>query len=242
MRIDMSDDCLTDLYGLDGRSTHHEPNTPARTMSIARNEPVTNRPSTGQPLEEASTILLLASALDPLAEEACSNLLTLAPGRGRDRVLAISFTKTADDRLTTWEACDAGHVPAEVGVVGGPEVVPADTTCDDHDVEISIATVDHPGNLTQLGVAISEYLDAWDDGDGLAVCFHSLTTLLQYADRDCVFRFLNVLTRELADADAVAHFHMDPRAHDGETLATLVSVFDAVIETDGGEWTVSTPA
>ena len=210
-------------------------------MSIARNEPVTNRPPAAEPLEDATAILLLSSALDPGAGEACSNLLSLAPGRGRDRVLAISFTKTADDRLATWESCGAGHVPAEVGVVGGPEAVPTDTSCRGHDADVSIATVDHPGNLTQLGVAISEYLDAWDDGDGLAVCFHSLTTLLQYADRDCVFRFLNVLTRELADADAVAHFHMDPGAHDDETLATLVPVFDAVVETDGDEWTVSAP-
>ena len=211
-------------------------------MSIARNEPTTNRPPAAEPLQDAATILLLSSALDPGGDEACSNLLSLAPGRGRDRVLAISFTKTADDRLATWEACGAGHVPAEVGVVGGPEAVPTDTACASHDADVSIATVDHPGNLTQLGVAISEYLDAWDDGDGLAVCFHSLTTLLQYADRDCVFRFLNVLSRELADADAVAHFHMDPQAHDDETVATLVSVFDAVVETDGDEWTVTTPA
>ena len=210
-------------------------------MSIARNKPYPNGPSRVEPLEDASAILLLSSALDPGTDDACASLLSLAPGRGRDRVLAISFTKTADDRLATWEASSAGHVPEKVGVVGGPEAVPSEPSCPRHDADVSIATVDHPGNLTQLGVAISEYLDAWDDGDGMAVCFHSLTTLLQYADRDCVFRFLNVLTRELADVDAVAHFHMDPCAHDEETVATLISPFDAVVETDGDEWTVQTP-
>jgi hypothetical protein len=54
--------------------------------------------------------------------------------------------------------------------------------------------------------------------------------MLQYVELDQAFRFLHVVTDRLADADAMAHFHVDPGAHDDETIETLTSLFD-------GAWT-----
>ncbi len=71
------------------------------------------------------------------------------------------------------------------------------------------------------------------------ICFHSLTALIQYADLQRVFRFLHVLTARIDLIDAVAHFHMDPGAHDAQTRNTLVQLFDAVINIgEDGEQTI----
>lgn len=71
------------------------------------------------------------------------------------------------------------------------------------------------------------------------MCFHSITALLQYADLSCVFRFLHVLTRHVDTVDGVAHYHIDPTAHDAQTLATIETLFDTVIEYEDGDWTGS---
>jgi hypothetical protein len=38
--------------------------------------------------------------------------------------------------------------------------------------------------------------------------------------------------------DAVAHYHIDPEAHDDQVLATLSSLFDAVARFDDGDWEI----
>jgi hypothetical protein len=44
-----------------------------------------------------------------------------------------------------------------------------------------------------------------------------------------VISFLDAVTTAVADADAKAHYHLDPMAHDSETIWTLEELFDASI-------------
>jgi hypothetical protein len=62
------------------------------------------------------------------------------------------------------------------------------------------------------------------------VCFGSLTKLLQYVDLKTAFRFLHVMTRQVKQVGAVAHFHIAPDAHDEQTLATIQSLFDRIVD------------
>jgi hypothetical protein len=88
-----------------------------------------------------------------------------------------------------------------------------------------------------LGITVSEYLSK-HGGTNTMVSFDSLTSLLQYVELQRAFRFLHVLANRVKTAGAVAHFHMDPGAHDEQAMATLSSLFDAVAEFDDGEWSI----
>lgn len=100
---------------------------------------------------------------------------------------------------------------------------------------VSVQTVSAAQDLTGLGVTLSQTISAHED---VVLCFDSLTVLLQYVDRETAYEFLNAVTGHLYAADARAHFHLDPTAHDRRTVDALASLFDAFVERDDGEWAV----
>jgi len=95
--------------------------------------------------------------------------------------------------------------------------------------ELDVGTDVEPGDLTGLGIAIAESL-----GPDTAVCFDSLTAMLQYADRERSFQFLHALGERCASAGATAHYHLDPEATDETTVAALSTLVDAVVDTGAG--------
>jgi 2C-methyl-D-erythritol 2,4-cyclodiphosphate synthase len=104
---------------------------------------------------------------------------------------------------------------------------------------ISTTTVSEPGDLTGIGIKMNKALSAWEDDDARThVCFDSLTTLLQYVDTRRAFQYLHVTTKRVESAGAIAHYHIDPEAHDEQTLATIESLFSDVFEygTETGTW------
>lgn len=193
-------------------------------------------PSLPQGVEEAGNVLLLAPPLESTADEACMRLLTPVPPEA-ETVLYVTFTNSADDRLSHWRSHATGP-PAGAGVVCIGELARsagaiADGAEAGMNTSVGVETVTDPSDLTGLGIAINQFIEQWsDDERKIVVCFDSLTTLLQYADLERVFRFLHVLTGRLRSAGALAHYHMDPTAHDEGTQNTLKSVFDAVVSVD----------
>lgn len=101
--------------------------------------------------------------------------------------------------------------------------------------EVSVQTVSAAQDLTGLGVTLSQTISAHED---IVLYFDSLSVLLQYVDRETAYEFLNAVTGHLYAADARAHFHLDPTAHDRRTVDALASLFDAIAERDDGEWSV----
>ncbi|MDX1747537.1 MAG: hypothetical protein R3324_16505, partial [Halobacteriales archaeon] len=105
-------------------------------------------------------------------------------------------------------------------------------TADDFGTDPVIETVSDPADLTGMGIALNRALEAWTPtANQTIVCFHTLTMLLQYVDTERVYRFLHVVTSQLAEEGALAHVHVDPRAHDPRTLSRIATLFDAVIRT-----------
>jgi hypothetical protein len=183
----------------------------------------------------AENVLVLAGSMDGTSEY-CAERLDSPPGTASPSALFVSLDDAPDRRL---EAVIGGRTdrPTNVGVVccdetrgaaaagptggagAGPAVTPGPW----------VTTVGSPGDLTGLGVRIEEALSAWADEPGsLELCFHSLTTLCQYADERTVFRFCHAVTRHLAAVGASSHFHLDPGAVDDRTVATLSALFDRV--------------
>jgi len=190
----------------------------------------------GEALAGANNVLVMAPALGDDADESCSGLLAVEPAADTD-VLCVTFNETPDARLEAWRRTGGPTEPANLGflVVGDGMRSAAAATAPSgpspNGVGPRLASLANPGDLTGLGIELGDCFAEWaDSGNRLHLCFHTLTTLLQYADLRSVYRFLHVLTGRVRVIDGVAHYHLDPAAHDERTVNVLLGLFDAAVE------------
>ena len=180
-------------------------------------------------LDGAANILLLAPSLGSHGKDAGMELLARTPPE-QTNVLSIAYTESPQEFVDRWNT-HTGTDPARGGIVA----VGASEGHIDNPAW-AVRTVENPSDLTGVGIELSELLSgmasAAGDEEDIAVCFHSITSLLQYADVQRAFRFLHVVTGRVKTVGAVGHYHIDPEAHDRKTLATLKGLFDAVVEID----------
>ncbi|WP_238392193.1 DUF7504 family protein [Halorussus amylolyticus] len=200
----------------------------------------------GSPLdavERGASVLVLAPSLHEPTDEACLDLLTL-DRPSEENVLWVTYTRSPDSCIQDWLA-HAGEQPRNMRFVSVGETTRSASAMSgvtgNGRGEV-VDTLSNPGDLTGLGIKLSEVLKEWSRNDAPTVaCFNSLTALLQYADLQTVYKFLHVLTGRFAAADVTAHFHLDPDACDTQTVSTLTSLFDTVFELDeDDEWVVRT--
>jgi len=202
--------------------------------------------SSPEPLSErigdASAILVLAPSPGSHDDEACGDLLTVTEP-AHETVLSVTVTQTTEERVQQWDT----HIdewPAQMGIISTGEFTrsaTATTSSAQHLTEpLEIETISDPADLTGLGITISTFLSEWADREQqIVVCVHSLTPLLQYVDLQRLFRFLHVLIGQFRTQDAAAHFHLDPNAHDAQTVNILTQLVDAVVELEAdGHWHV----
>lgn len=187
-------------------------------------------------LSDVSNVLLLAPSLGGQGGDVCLELVSRTPP-SETNVLAISYTDTPEEWVDSWTA-HAGASPIRGGVVsigqGGTDV---------DDPSWAVKTVENPSDLTGIGIELSELLSgmatAAEEDEHIAVCFDGITSLLQYADLQRAFRFLHVVTGRVKTVGGTGHYHLDPEAHDKQTLATLKGLFDAVVKVnEDGTWTI----
>lgn len=196
-------------------------------------------------LAGANNVLLLASPLGAGDGEACSSLLSAVPP-DRANVLSVTFNQSPDARIEQWRATGGPDDAANLGfVVVGDRVRSAAVArpaggAEPDDLGPTVVSVSSPADLTGIGIKLGNFFDEWtSDSNELLLCFHTLTTFLQYADLRSVYQFVHALTGRVRAADGVGHFHLDPTAHDQRTVNTLLALFDAAVEQNGsGGWEV----
>ncbi|MGQ4554940.1 DUF7504 family protein [Halobellus sp. GM3] len=225
----------------------------------------------GGDLAPGTNVLVLAPTDCGHDEAACNALLTAAvPGADasdahatgtaeatagfeRTNVLGVDLDPEGTDPLDRWDF-EPGD-PAETTLItvegftrsSATQAVgnlpDGDRSGGDHSAPIRVDPVVGPGELQSIGMQINRWISAWEDSDRQSVvCFHSVSDVLEVADLERVFRFLHLLTGWLSSKGAVAHFHLDPRAHDEQTINTLRPLFDGSFEIEGnGTWTLHLP-
>ncbi len=190
--------------------------------------------SVAERLADAANILILAPSFPDGAAGICVDILG-GDDPATTSVLGVTYTQSPGKWAADYER-ETGSTPA-VGVVvsvgdWGSEV-------ETEASQWALETVDHASDLTTLGVTLGQHLAA-DGSEHERFCFDSLTALLQFVDLQRAFQFLHVVTSRVSSADAVGHYHLNPDAHDEQTLATISGLFDAVVEVDErGDWTVT---
>lgn len=106
--------------------------------------------------------------------------------------------------------------------------------------DIATEQVSSPGDLTGISIGTAKILQGFSNRD-ISKVRHglvSVSTLLQYLDVNTVFKFLNIYTTRIRDTQGFGVFTIDTVAHDPQTINTITSEFDGLIElrdTDRGE-------
>ncbi len=184
-------------------------------------------------LARASSVLLLGSMLDHPTKQSHETLLSEGADEPTD-ILALTF-QSPDQWLRSWSGDSETH-DGRIGIITLDESPGRMRQQTDGVTAITV----NPADLTGIGMKLSDYLSSQvETGTETAICFDSVTGLLQYTNQKSVFRFLRVITRRIEQIDGIAHFHLDPGAHDRKTINTLKSPFDAIVEVDDSNEDVS---
>lgn len=182
----------------------------------------------GGSIETPSNVLLLASSVGSGAETACNELLETAGSDPKHTVLVsclrspaerLAATEPASNRSSRTTVVDVGMASRSATSATGGGESPAD---------VRVERVPDSADLIDLGERLDGHLA--DGDEETTLCLDSVTDLMQTADSQAVFKFLEVLTSSVDRANAVAHYHMNPDVHDPETVATFEVLFDAVVD------------
>ena len=193
-------------------------------------------------VDPPANVLCRAPSLSRGATEVCP---TVGDPEGWN-LLLVSLSGDPDRRLDAWRRHSG--LPEKVAVLsveqarGAAAADSAAGVAGPGGPAVSTTTVSEPGDLTGIGIKVNQCLSAWEDDDvPTVVCFDSVTTLLQYVDTRRAFRFLHVLARRVRSVGGLAHYHVDPGAHDEQTLATVEGVFSDVYRYDeeADAWTAA---
>lgn len=194
-------------------------------------EAVSGSEDLSDPLVGAGDVLLLYDDLPETADgHYCEQALTV--GKARERAeLQVRFTD--EDALGI--GLGDGHnnrQPAKRGLIVVGDGMEARTIAtEETDFEEPVVTdaILDPADLQAIGTSISRFCQHWDDaGFTIAVCFDSLTAVLEAVEPETAFHFVHVLGKRLAAVGATAHFHVDPDAHDEAVLGPFEDALDEV--------------
>ena len=184
---------------------------------------------------DARNVLVEEPSSAPDGRDFCTSLLTEhdAPP---NNLLLVTIARSVDERFDDL----SGHLdrePDRLAVIGLGDVsrsTAAGQTVTDDGGAVTVETISDARDVQRLGMAISRYLTEWQGGGDTAICVHSVSDLLSFIeDHHLVFKFLHILAGRVRAADATAHYHVDPNAHEAETVSTFHPIFDAILTADG---------
>jgi KaiC/GvpD/RAD55 family RecA-like ATPase len=103
---------------------------------------------------------------------------------------------------------------------------------DETDAGAYIYRVGDPGDLTGMGIGITQSFERLDEYgvDQTRLGLSSLSTLLTYTDTQTVFKFCHVLSSRVDTAGYLSAFAIDESAHEEQTLQIVKQPFDGMIE------------
>lgn len=181
---------------------------------------------------DASDVLVVTPALDDAHDELCCDVLQ-AGETTPDQVVGVTIADSPEGKHSSWRA-DVGTSPsyAFVSVNGASRSAAAQAGTAG---ELDRPAVEHVDAVTpadRFGMTIVEQIESSGE---TAVCFDSITDLLEYVDRETAFKFLHALSSRVQAEDAQVHFHLDGAAHGEETITMFSTLFDVVVECNDGD-------
>lgn len=191
------------------------------------------------PLERSSNVLLSAPTLSAAETTTCAELMDVGDP-SETNVLAVTYRRDPVSWLSDYRA-HFGDEPENLKIISGRRMSPESAVLAggaDGTDERQMGRVESPRDLTGLGIQITKFLRHIEAGDRnggaseTAICFDSLTTLLQSVDQQQVYRFLHFVTSRLSAVGGTAHYHIHPDAIDDRTVNTMRTLCDGLVAVD----------
>lgn len=190
-------------------------------------------------LADASNVLVLASRLNDAGADACADLLANSE-RALDRIVVVAVGQSPrawQNRLDRHPALSA----AAVSYVDVKTLVRSSAAAESEPEPITpAATVSSPADLGSLGAALNDLLaEAAAAGEQVGLCLHSITDMLQFVDREFLFKFLHTLGERVRQVGGIAYYHLDNGSPDDKLETLFAHLSDAVVSIDGTGMSVS---
>lgn len=197
------------------------------------------------------SVLLLAPLDTPAEDRACLDLLTRSAA-AETNVLSVTFSATPLERVALWKRLVGEELPNRVAVIGTDRsetdggVIDGGSTEQESEPQtdgrlVIDESLSDPVDPFELLLTIGRYLGEWAVTDERTlVCIRSVSALLDSMEVGQALHLIDVLNARFEQVGAVAHYHLDPDAHDQQEIANLRPLFDSVIEFDDElGWTIS---
>ncbi|MDY6779270.1 MAG: hypothetical protein SV760_01735 [Halobacteria archaeon] len=182
-------------------------------------------------VEEGQSILLLGDPFETTTQDICNHLLLSRADDSKRKVIKVSFHTQSDKLVENWS--EQGQLPDEGAII---EISSLEDSggrsggSTEYPIPMNVRYVNR-NDLTGIGIGISESLGAFEDRNvKIAVCFDNLTSAMMNSDGDLVYRFVNTITSRIIQAGATVHYHLDPGAHDSQTVSMLQSSVQMTVE------------
>lgn len=191
-------------------------------------------------LREASNVLVLAPSIGDSGIDACTNLLLDATDR-IDRLALVTVGSTPSawhDRLADRAS---GPLPPVSYIDVKTLARSADTVeASSSDVPAPVATISSPADLLTLGKSVNSLLsDAAEDGERVGLCIHSISEMLQFVDREFLFKFLHAVSARVRSVDGVAFYHLDNQSPEEELQIMFAHLCETIATFEGEQMDVS---
>lgn len=178
--------------------------------------------------EPGSNHLLLGPL--PHDEETAADIERVCTSDRPVPTVIVSTRQSPSAILECWQT-HLGSIASRIDIISVSETahsapIRPDTTARHAGQITAVETSD----LTGLGIGINEALSRRGRDAPVGLGFDSVTSLIHAVDFERVFRFLHVLTARVAHTGAIAFYHVDPTAHDPQTVTSLTYLFDTVID------------
>jgi len=145
--------------------------------------------------------------------------------RDGEGAVAVTTGDGAGDWIDAIESRAAGVKGHQLGVIDCRDGADLDT-------DAYVHHVDSPGDLTGMGIGITNSFERLHDAgfDEGRLALSSLSTMLTYTDQQTVFKFCHVLGERLDSAGFLGLFTIDSSAHDDQTMQVITQAFDGLVE------------
>lgn len=184
-------------------------------------------------VQNAPNILMAGPTGIPRENELCSHLTDIQAGVNRSRLL-VTTEQSVDDRLNSLKPFTDANYNQTTMLVVGDQVRSNNssepTTTELNGESITIESLTDPRDLTRLGVMINKYMSEGEEPPVL--CFHTLNEIARFVGIEKLFRFLHILQSRVKSVGGHAHYHIDPKELENESLTTLKPLFDFSVSYD----------
>jgi hypothetical protein len=177
--------------------------------------------------DPGTNVIVMAPSLSDEKRGTCQELLAVGPLAELD-VLRITYSEAPEELVAQWRD-HHGELPGRMGIIVVGDQPGGNSSDGDLPEDVFVTTA-NPNDITGLGMRLNNYLNDREPDSQLVACFDSVTEMLQFAEMQPVFKFLHMFVGQLRDVDAVGHFHLDPGAHDSQTVSRLKPLFDDAVD------------